>query len=353
MGSDKKIRVGITCGDLNGIGMEVIIKTMMDSRVTEVCTPVLFASSKVVSYHRKAMNAMDFSFNIINKIEDMNDKRSNLVNIWKEDVNLEFGKASQEVAAYAVKSLQAATDAYKAGHIDAIITAPINKHTIQSDAFNYQGHTEYYAKEFEGKSLMLLCTDHLKVAVATGHIPLKDVAQKLSKELILEKIKILNHSLKQDFGIVKPKIAVMGLNPHRGDEGLIGKEEIDFIDPAVQEAFEQGIYAFGSFSADGFFGTQGFRTYDAVLAMYHDQGLIPFKALAFNSGVNFTAGLSVIRTSPDHGPAYDLAGKNIAEENSFKQALWMACDIARNRGVYQEINSNPLPISKKQRDTRD
>jgi len=353
MSEENKIKIGITCGDLNGIGMEVIIKTMMDNRVSELCTPVLFASGKVVSYHRKALKAMDFSFNIINKIEDMNEKRPNLLNTWREEVNLEFGKPSKEVAAYAVKSMEAATEALKSGHIDAVITAPINKHTIQSEVFNYQGHTEYYAHEFEGKALMLLCTEHLKVAVATGHIPIAQVATTLNKKLILEKIHILNHSLKQDFGIVKPRIAVLGLNPHKGDEGLIGSEEIDFIEPAIRQAFDEGVHVFGPFSADGFFGTQAFSSYDAVLAMYHDQGLIPFKTLAFNNGVNFTAGLSVIRVSPDHGPAYDLAGKNEADENSFKQALWMACDLVKNRAQYAEMNANPLPISKKQRDTRD
>lgn len=342
--SDKPV-IGITCGDLNGIGLEIIIKTMLDSRVTDICTPVLFASSKVVSYHRKALNILDFSFHIIHDLHQVNPKRPNLLNVWKEEVSLEFGKPDPGVGRFAVKSLLSVVDAIKTGLVDAVVTAPINKNVIQSDEFRFPGHTEFFEHHFGGKAMMILSTDRLRITPMTIHVPISTVASQVTEERIINTIIGFEKSLKVDFGIRKPKIAVLGLNPHAGDSGLIGLEEVTVIGPAIEKSFVGGTLVYGPYSADGFFGSGAFKNFDGVISMYHDQGLIPFKLMAFDEGVNYTAGLPIVRTSPDHGPAYDIAGKGVADETSFKQALWMAIDILRNRRLHTEITANPLPVT--------
>jgi 4-hydroxythreonine-4-phosphate dehydrogenase len=344
--SDEKIIVGISQGDINGIGLEVIIKTFLDPQMLEICTPVLYSSLKTASFHRKALNIEDFSFNQIKDLSEINHKRSNLINVYEEDVNIELGKQTETGGKYALKSLEAAAYALAQGKIHVLITAPINKENIQSPDFNFPGHTEYLEDKFgDGNSLMFLVSDTLRVAVATGHIPVTQVAQALSTEKILKKIHALNKSLIQDFEIRKPKIAILGLNPHAGDNGVIGNEEKEIILPAIAKATEAGMLVFGPYPADGFFGNEAYKKFDAVLAMYHDQGLIPFKTISFNSGVNFTAGLPVVRTSPDHGTAYDIAGKNIASEESFRKAVYTAIDIYNRRKQYKEISANPLKIN--------
>lgn len=337
-------RVGITTGDLNGIGMEVIIKTLLDNRILSTCTPIVYGSVKTASYHRKALKINDFSFNIINDADDANPKKPNLINCWNDEVEIELGVASNKTGRFAFKSIEAAAKDLASGKIDVIVTAPIDKKTIQGEDFSFVGHTEYFTQMSNvQESLMLLVADGLRVGVVTGHVPLKEVSEKLNKNLILQKLNILNQSLIRDFNIPRPKIAVLGLNPHAGENGLLGEEEKNIITPAIEEAKQkQGILAFGPYPADGFFGSSALAQFDAVLAMYHDQGLTPFKALAFDSGVNFTAGLPVVRTSPDHGTAYDIAGQGLANENSFRQAVYLACDVFANRKLYKEINSNKL-----------
>lgn len=339
----KKIRVGITHGDVNGIGYEIIMKTFRDPRLTEMFVPVIYGSSKAASYHKKALNVHDFSFNIISNADQINPKRANLINCCQEEVKIELGKSKDVAGELAFKSLEEAVKGIKNDDIQILVTAPINKKNIQSENFKFPGHTEYFANQFDDKpSLMLMICDNLRLGVVTGHIPLKDVFSHLSVDLIMEKLKILNESLRIDFGIQKPKIAVLGINPHAGDEGLLGSEEIEIIQPAIREAFDEGILAFGPYPADGFIGSGKYAGFDGVLAMYHDQGLIPFKTLAFDSGVNFTAGLSLIRTSPAHGTAYDIAGKNIASPESFRNAIYVGIDIYKNRMMHTELIKNPL-----------
>lgn len=344
--SEEKIIVGITQGDVNGIGLEVIIKTFLEPQMLEICTPVIFGSQKTASFHRKTLNIEDFSFNVIRDVNEANPKRANLINVYDEEINIELGKQTETGGKYAYKSLEAATQALQENKIDVLVTAPINKQNIQSETFKFPGHTEFLDTTFgQGKSLMLLMKDELRVAVVTGHIPLNKVAQEISPEKILRKLQTLNRSLIQDFAIRKPKIAVLGLNPHASDNGLIGNEEQNIIIPALNKAKEENILVYGPYSADGFFGKEAYKEFDAVLAMYHDQGLIPFKTLAFSDGVNYTAGLPIVRTSPDHGTAYEIAGKNIANEQSFRNAVYAAIDIYRNRKMFEEISSNPLKIN--------
>lgn len=345
--SDKIIRIGISQGDINGIGLEVIIKTFLDPVMIEICTPVLFSSQKTVSYHRKALGVEDFSFNNIKDFTALNVKRPNLYSCYEEEVSIELGKSTEVAGKYALKSLEAAVDAIAKRYVDVLVTAPINKHNIQSDNFKFKGHTEYLEQKFgePGGSLMLMVSDSLKVGLVTGHVPIGNISSSITAELIEKKLKILNKTLIEDFGIRKPKIAVLGLNPHAGDEGTIGSEEQNIIVPAIKKVSDQNILAYGPYPADGFFGAETFAKFDAVLAMYHDQGLIPFKALSFHSGVNYTAGISIVRTSPDHGTAYDLAGKNTASEESFRKAIYLACDVFRNRSQYKEISANPLKSS--------
>ncbi len=343
--SDEKVIVGISQGDINGIGLEVIIKSMLDPTIFEICTPIVFGSNKTASFHRKALNIEDFSFNQIKDASEANSKRANLINVYEEDVNIELGKQTADGGKYALKSLEAAAFALAEGKVDVLVTAPINKENIQSPDFNFPGHTEYLESKFgDGNSLMLLVSDTLKVAVVTGHIPVTQVAAALTPEKIGSKLTALHKSLEKDFNIQKPKIAVLGLNPHAGDNGVIGDEEKNCIIPAINKARAEGIMAFGPYPADGFFGNETYKKFDAVLAMYHDQGLIPFKTISFNSGVNFTAGLPVVRTSPDHGTAYDIAGKNKASEESFRKAIYTAIDIYRTRKGNKENSANPLKI---------
>lgn len=344
MDKTDKIVVGISIGDLNGIGIEVILKAFQDKRMLEFCTPVLFGATKVVSYHKKALN-LEVPVHGITNIDQINPNKINVLNIWKEEVKIDLGKATKESGTYAAKSLEAATNHLKENKVDVLITAPINKENIQSDSFNYPGHTEYLEANLEGKSLMILLTDELRIGLITGHIPLAKVAETITSELIKEKVDTMHESLKRDFGIVKPKIAVLSLNPHCGDNGVIGKEEDEIIKPTVQEIATSGKLVFGPYAADGFFGSKTYKQFDGVLATYHDQGLAPFKALSFGKGVNFTAGLNHVRTSPDHGTGYDIAGKNLANSSSFTEALFTALQVFNCRNDYKEITKNPLPIS--------
>ena len=346
-----KIKVGISCGDVNGVGLEVVIKTFLDNRMHQVCTPVIYASNKLVSLQRKMLNMNEFQYQTIRSNNDIILRKTNLINCWEDEIPVEFGKETEVSGRHALISLQAAVNDLRDGMIDVLVTAPINKHNIQSEEFKFNGHTEFLAEAFNSPDhLMFLVSNDLRVAVVSGHVPVKDVAAGLTQEKIIGKLKLMNHSLKRDFKIRKPRIAVMGLNPHAGDAGLLGHEEKEIINPAIKKCFDEGIFAYGPYSADGFFGTAGFKKFDAVLAMYHDQGLIPFKTLSFSTGVNFTAGLPVVRTSPDHGTAYDIAGKGVAKEDSFREAIYTAIDILQNREEYDEINAAPLAFSKQTRD---
>lgn len=346
-----KIKIGISIGDVNGIGLEVIIKTLIDNKIMDYCTPIVYGQTKVASFHRKTMDVNEFNFNVISSPEEASNKRANMINCWEEDVRIELGESTPTGGKYAFISLEKALDDLIVGKTDAIVTAPINKHNIQSEDFQFAGHTEYIqAKTKSEDSLMFLVSEDIRVGVVTGHIPVNEVAEKISKEKILSKLKMMNQSLKKDFWIQKPKIAVLGLNPHAGDEGLIGKEELEIIIPAIAEANAQGIFSFGPYAADGFFAAHTYTQFDAVLAMYHDQGLIPFKQIAFHNGVNFTAGLPVVRTSPDHGTGYDIAGKNLASASSFREALFTAIKIVERRRESTELSSNPLKLSKFSKD---
>lgn len=338
------LRVGITHGDTNGVGYEIILKAFAEQTMFEVCTPVVFGSAKIGSYHRKALG-IETQFHFVNSAKDAVDGRLNLVNCFDNDVNVEFGRTSQEAGRAAYWALEAATEALKNGEIDVLVTAPICKNAIQSPDFNFAGHTEYLANRIgEGNEpLMVLANDVMRVALVTTHLPISEVAAAITKENVAKKIRQLNKSLQHDFLISAPRIAVLGLNPHNGDDGVMGHEEKEAIAPAVQEAVEQGIQCFGPYPADGFFGAGMFSHFDAVLAMYHDQGLAPFKALSMDNGVNITAGLPYVRTSPDHGTAFDIAGCNKALEASFRQAIYTAIDIHRNRKADDEARKNPLP----------
>lgn len=338
--------IGITCGDLNGIGMEIIMKTFANDDMLDLCTPVVFASSKVASYHRKALEMEDFNFHIINDINSLKEGKANLLNCWKEEVILDFGKLSEVVGSYAVKSLEQASDALAEGQVQALVTAPIHKNSIQSASFKFTGHTDFLEARFNGKATMLMVSEEMRMALATVHIPLSEVAGQISQQRLMERIQQLNECLLKDFHIKKGKIAVLSLNPHAGDGGVIGREDDEIVAPAIRAAFEDRIMAFGPFSADSFFGTEKYKDYDAVLAMYHDQGLIPFKTLSFGRGVNYSAGLDIIRTSPDHGTGFEIAGKGVANESSFREAVYLACDLVKNRKVSSAIHKNPLPVKK-------
>lgn len=340
---NKKIKVGITQGDINGISYEIIIKTLKDSRINEICTPVLYGSPKVAAYHRKAIKVSNFSFNHIKSPEEANVKRPNIINILDDSVRVELGKSTRVAGEASLKSLEKAVNDLKNEKIDVLVTAPINKNNIQSDDFNFAGHTEYLQNFFDNKqALMIMVSNLLKVGVVTTHLPVKKIPENITKENILDKLKLFEQALIQDFGIHKPKIAVLGLNPHAGDEGVLGSEENEIIEPAIDEAKEEEILAFGPYAADGFFGSESFSKFDGVLAMYHDQGLAPFKAIVRGEGLNYTAGLPVIRTSPAHGTAYELAGQGVASPASFRNALYLACDIYENRNLYREITSDRL-----------
>ena len=343
----ENIIVGISIGDLNGIGSEVILKTFEDTRMLELCTPVIFANVKIVSFLKKELK-LDTAIHGIDKLEQLVVGKINILNVWREGVNLEFGKNDDVVGSYAIKSFVAATKALKEGFVDVLVTAPINKYNIQSEEFKFPGHTDYLDKELEGDALMLMIHDDLRVGLLTDHVPVNEVAKHLNEKLISSKIKTIIQTLKQDFQIEKPKVAVLGLNPHSGDNGVIGQEEEKIIKPTLKKLFEAGNMVFGPFPADGFFGSAQYEKYDAVIATYHDQGLIPFKTLSFGNGVNYTAGLNKIRTSPDHGTAYEIAGKGVANHESFKEAVYLAIDIYNKRNDYQELIKNPLKTKEKQ-----
>lgn len=335
--------IGITCGDLNGIGTELIIKVFSDSRILELCTPVIFASNKVINFYRKSLPDFNFNWQNIKDLSRLNAKQMNIYNCWEEDVNITPGQLTEIGGKYAVKSLQAAVHALKQNHIEGLVTAPIHKKNVQSAEFNYTGHTPFLKSYFGVTDVvMLLFANAFRVALVTEHIPVNEVAAKISKEIITRKLNILNASLQKDFGIDKPKIAVLGLNPHAGDEGLIGNEEETLIKPAIKEAKQNNMIVTGPFSADSFFAKQYHNRFDAVLAMYHDQGLVPFKTLASGEGVNYTAGLPVTRTSPDHGTAFDIAGKGKADESSFRTAVFECLNIIDKRKEFEERHKNPL-----------
>ena len=346
-----KIKIGLTSGDLNGIGLEVIMKTFLDNRMHQVCTPVIYAGSKMISLQRKLLNLNEFNYNTVRPGQEVILRKNNVMNCWEDELPVEWGNATEVSGRYALRSIEAAIADLASGKIDALVTAPINKHNIPSKDQGFKGHTEFLAGKFNASEfLMFLVSENLKVAVVSGHVPVKNIAADITSDKIMRKMRLMNQSLKRDFGIRKPRIAVLGLNPHAGDAGLLGTEEKEIIAPLIKQAFTDGIFAYGPYSADGFFGSGTFKKFDAVLAMYHDQGLAPFKALNFSSGINFTAGLPVVRTSPDHGTAYDIAGKGIATEDSMREAIYYSIDILTHRNEYDKINANPLAFSKKSGD---
>ncbi|WP_353084500.1 4-hydroxythreonine-4-phosphate dehydrogenase PdxA [Flavobacterium sp.] len=342
----ENIIVGISIGDLNGIGSEVILKTFEDNRMLELCTPVIFANVKIVSFIKRNLNS-EVALHGIDRIDQLVKGKINVLNVWKEGVDINYGQNDEAVGKYAIQSFTSATAALKEGLVDVLVTAPINKYNIQSDEFKFPGHTDYLDKELEGNALMFMVQDNLRVGLLTDHVPVTDVAKHLTEKLITQKIETINLSLKQDFKINKPKIAILGLNPHAGDSGIIGNEEETIMKPAIKKLFEKGIFAFGPYSADGFFGSGQYEKFDAVIASYHDQGLIPFKTLSFGVGVNYTAGLNKIRTSPDHGTAYEIAGKGVADFGSFKEAVYLAIDIYNSRNEYANLTKNPLKTKEK------
>lgn len=342
--TEHKPIIGITLGDYNGVGPEVTLKALAGGHLSRICTPVLYGSVKVLSRYRKLMELEEVPLHSIRGLDQLVHKKVNVINCWDEHLEIEPGKVTQPAGQAAYIALKTATTDLKKGLLDAIVTAPINKHNIQNEEFTFPGHTEYFAHEFgqaDADGLMFLVSETLRVGVATGHIPLEQVKPAITKELIIDKIKRMEQSLKLDFGLGKPRIAVLGLNPHAGEDGLLGTEEKEIISPVLSELRHKGLLVYGPYPADGFFGTGNYRKYDAILAMYHDQGLVPFKTIAFENGVNFTAGLPVVRTSPDHGTAYNIAGKNLADESSMRQAIYVACDIVKNR----KENANPAPKS--------
>lgn len=349
MEDEQKIRVGITQGDVNGIGFEVILKTLSDQELYDNFIPIIYGSPKVAAYHRKALNIQNFSLNNIKNASEAHPKRVNIVTCGDDNARVELGKATAESGKAAFDALKLAVEDLKNGELDVLVTAPINKKNIQSEEFSFPGHTEYLEQMAgEGKALMLLVANNLRVGVVAGHVPISEVSSHITRESILDKLRILNTSLKQDFTIRRPRIAVLGLNPHAGDNGLLGKEEQEIISPAIEIANGEGIYAMGPYAADGIFGSEALGKFDAILAMYHDQGLAPFKALAFDNGVNYTAGLPFVRTSPDHGTAYDIAGQDKANPDSFRAAIYLALDVFRNRMINKEITSNPMQVRAKQ-----
>lgn len=338
----RKLKIGITQGDTNGVGWEIILKILSDNRIAELCTPVVYGSSKAAAFYAKALKEYEpVKFNIVESASYAADGRVNLVECGSKELSITPGQPSKAGGEAAAAALRSAIDDLKEGDIDALVTAPIDKEMIQSPDFTYTGHTEFLAKELDGEPLMIMTSELMRVGLVTIHVPVSKVAERLSKELIVERIAQMNASMREDFGVVRPRIAVLALNPHAGDGGLLGQEETEIIKPAIVEAYEKDILAFGPFAADGFFASGQFKHYDAILAMYHDQGLAPFKTLTPN-GVNFTASLAEVRTSPDHGVAYDIAGKGVADEQSMRNAIYEAIDIVRRRREWSEWNENPL-----------
>jgi len=351
--NENRIVVGISHGDINSISYEVIIKSCLDQRILELFVPVVYGLSKVASYHRKLLNIPDFSFHVINRAEQASPKRPNLVNLHDKEVKIELGESTQQAGELALLSINSAVEDLKKGVIDVLVTAPVNKNNVQSATTEpFTGHTEYLAAKLGAKDqLMLLVSGSLRIGLVTGHIPLADVARSISTERILKKLALMETSLIQDFAIRKPRIAVLGLNPHAGDKGLIGNQEQEIIIPAIEKASNNGMLVFGPYPADGLFASSQYKQFDGILAMYHDQGLIPFKTLAFENGVNFTAGLPYVRTSPDHGTAYDIAGQDKASAESMRAAIYLACDIYNNRLMWNEITRNPLAIGKMEKES--
>ena len=341
---EKKIKVAITHGDINGVGYEVIIKTFSDSRMFDLCTPVLYGSTKVASYHRKLLTSVqqEMTFSAIRDAADAQDRRYNGVNLTQDEIKIDLGKSTETAGMLSRMSLDRACEDLKAGKVDVLVTAPINKRNIQSDTFDFPGHTEYLSHQFGCSSLMLMVCDRIRIGIVTNHLALKDVPGALTHNLLFDKMMLMNESLKRDFGITRPKIAVLALDPHAGDNGVIGDFDAKVIKPVIDEVQSKGVLAYGPFPSDGFFGSSEFNKFDGVLALYHDQGLIPFKLMSFTEGVNYTAGLPYVRTSPAHGTAYDIAGKDRANEQSFRSAVYLACKILRNRQEYDELNANPL-----------
>ncbi len=342
-GKNRPVRVGVTHGDFNGISYEIMIKSLMDNRLYELFTPVIYGLPRVMGFHKKSLRLQDLNYNIVSNSAKITDRKLNVLSLSDEEIKIEFGKSTKLAGEFAYKALEAAVKDLKDQKIDVLVTAPINKANIHSETFPFQGHTEYLTQRFGVEdTLMLMVSDRLKVGTVTNHLPIREVAENITEERILSKLRILGDALKKDFLIDKPKIAVLGLNPHAGDLGLIGTEDESVIHAAIIKAKKQGLLAFGPFPADGFFGTGNYAKFDAVLAMYHDQGLIPFKLLAEEGGVNYTAGLPVVRTSPDHGTAYDIAGKNMASPVSMRQAVYLALDIYKNRKKWETMHANPL-----------
>ena len=346
MRNQHKIIVGISIGDLNGIGSEIVLKTFQDPRMLEFCTPVIFASVKVLSFLKKQYN-LELNLHGIDAIDKIVPKKINVLNVWKEPIDINFGKQDNIMGQYAIKSLEAAVTSLKKNEIDVLVTAPINKANIQSEHFNFPGHTDYLQQELQGDSLMLMISESLKVGLLTDHVAVKDISTSITREVIEKKINTIHKTLIQDFGIAKPKIAVLGINPHTGDNGVIGNEDDTIMRPTLDNLRNNGKTVFGPYAADSFFGSANYKNFDVIIAAYHDQGLVPFKTLAFGSGVNYTAGLSHIRTSPDHGTAYDIAGKNKADFTSFRAAVFSAISIFKTRTAYQISAENPLKISKR------
>ena len=341
---EKLLKIGITHGDINGVSYEIILKILSDSRILDCCIPIVYGSPKVFAFYKKTFDFGNINYSIVRSAQEASAKRIYIVNCCSDDIKVEVGKQTPEAGVFALDALEAATTELRAGKIDAMVTAPINKSAIQSDKFKFPGHTEYLEKFAGNQSIMMLISGSVRVALATNHVPVQKISEAITKELIVKKLQLLNQSLVRDFSITCPRIAVLGLNPHSSDNGLLGSEEQNIIKPAIDTANSQGITCMGPLSADGFWGSGAFASYDAILAMYHDQGLAPFKALFQDLGVNFTGGLPFVRTSPAHGTAYNLAGKNCANPSSFLQALYMAIDVVKNRARYKEISENPLKV---------
>lgn len=338
----EKIKLAITHGDINGVGYEVILKTFADSRMLEQCTPVLYGSSKVATYHKNLLAQNDLTFVNARDAKSLQHNKFNIINITSEEIKIDVGKSTEVAGQLSSLALERACEDLMNGDVDVLVTAPINKKNIQSKTFDFPGHTEYLSQKFGTKSLMMMVCDRIRIGIVTNHLPLREVPNAITKELLLEKIGIMNASLKRDFGITRPKIAVLALNPHAGDNGVIGDDDQRVVAPAIQEAIEKNMLVYGPYPSDGFFGSSEFKDFDGVLALYHDQGLIPFKLMSFTEGVNFTAGLPYIRTSPAHGTAYEIAGKDKASEQSFRSAVYLACNILRNRKEYDALTENSL-----------
>lgn len=347
----EKIKVGISLGDLNGIGGEVVLKTFEDTRMLDFCTPVIFASAKTITFFKNQFG-LNMNFHGIPDAKEAVEGKVNVVNVWKESPDIEFGKATQSGGSYAIKSLKAGVKALKDNSVDLLVTAPINKKTVQSDSFKFPGHTDYLAGELGGKSLMFMVSEGLKVGLLTDHVPVKEAPSLITEQLITDKVKAMEESLVRDFAIRKPRIAVLGINPHSGDEGVIGKEDDEILKPTLKKLTDANHLVFGPYAADTFFASENHLNFDGVLACYHDQGLIPFKTLSFGKGVNFTAGLSRVRTSPDHGTAFDIAGRGVAQPDSFKEAVFTGIGIFRNREEYEQLTKNPLKKHKLKRTSR-